>query len=65
MCEYENPVVTYRMNKIRKNFNQLIENLIELRYLNVISEKSELIKNELMNISKFIDVLKNKEKTNG
>ena len=65
MCEYENPVVTYRMNKIRKNLNQLIENLIELRYLNVISEKSELIKNELMNISKFIDVLKNKRKTNG
>jgi len=65
MCEYENPVVTYRMNKIRKNLNQLIENLIELRYLNVISEKSELIKNELMNISKFIDVIKNKEKKNG
>ena len=64
MCEYENPVVTYQMNKIRKNLNQLIENLIQLKYLNVISEKSELITNELMNISKFIEILKRKENIN-
>lgn len=64
MCEYENPVVTYQMNKIRKNLNQLIENLVQLKYLNVINEKSELITNELMNISKFIEVLKQKRNVN-
>ena len=62
MCDYENPVIKYWMKEIRQNLNQLIDNLIQLKLVNGIHEKSELLKIELENISKFIEILKNKEK---
>jgi len=60
MCDYENPVIKYWMKEIRQNLNQLTDNLIQLKLVNGIQEQSELLKIELENISKFIEILKSK-----
>jgi hypothetical protein len=58
MCDYENPIITYWMSELRKNLNKVIDNLIEIKKVNGLTDKSEQIKKELRNLSKFIEVLK-------
>lgn len=64
MCDYENPVVKYLMKRIKKDFISLKDHLIELNLVNGLSEKHQILKIQLENISKFMDELRIKREFN-
>lgn len=57
----KNPVTRYWKEKLSEDVVRLIDDVMEFKLLGLLDEYSETIKIEFINISNFIDIIKDSE----